>query len=215
MPFKLFDLGLEDFQKARDFQEKTFQKVKNNKISGALIFCEHNPVITLGRSAKKENILTSPKELTRLKIKTHQIERGGDVTYHGPGQLCVYPIVNLRNYKKDINLYLRNLEKVIINTLSEFKIKSTRRKGLTGAWVKTKKIASIGIGIKNWITFHGIALNIKKDIISNFSLIRPCGKDIIITSMEEILKEPLEVKRVKEVLTENFKKVFEITGGAQ
>jgi len=196
MAFKLFDLGLADFQSAWDFQKKIFLQVKQKELFSALILCQHKPVITLGRKSKRENILTEETELERSNIKTYQIERGGDVTYHGPGQLCIYPIANLAYFKRDINWFLRSLEATLLEVLFDFGIKAEAIPGLTGIWVnstqtnvgvesKQEKIASIGIAIRNWITFHGASLNIKRDDLANFSLIRPCGLDIIMTSMEE------------------------------
>ena len=204
MEFKLFDLGLVDFQSAWDLQKRLYLKIKQGKLYCALILCQHKPVITLGRRSKEENILAKNGQLEKLGIKTYEIERGGDVTYHGPGQLCVYPIVNLIYFKKDINWFLRSLEALLIDVLSDFRIQSQSLPGMTGIWVEQKKIASIGIAIKNWITFHGMSLNVKKDDMENFSLIRPCGLDIIITSMETILQKEVKINKVKEVLTRRW-----------
>ena len=215
MAFKLFDLGLADFQSAWDFQKKIFLQVKQKELFSALILCQHKPVITLGRKSKRENILTEETELERSNIKTYQIERGGDVTYHGPGQLCIYPIANLAYFKRDINWFLRSLEATLLEVLFDFGIKAEAIPGLTGIWVnstqtnvgvesKQEKIASIGIAIRNWITFHGASLNIKRDDMANFSLIRPCGLDIIMTSMESVLGKEVKINKVKEVLTRRW-----------
>lgn len=208
MRIQLFDLGLVDFQTAWFLQKTTFQQVKTQNLPSAFILCQHYPVITLGRKAKRENILADEKKLQELNIKTFEIERGGDVTYHGPGQLCVYPIINLAHFKKDINWYLRKLEAIGQLVLAEFDIKTQIKPGLTGIWVNNKKIASIGIAIRNWITFHGLSLNIDRDKKMNFSLIRPCGQDIIMTTMEDLKKEEVDIKRVKEVLVKNIKIYF-------
>jgi len=200
MKFKLYDLGSVDFQSAWDFQKKIFSQVKQKELIWALILCQHKPTITLGRTSEKENILVEKEQLEKLNIKTYEIERGGDVTYHGPGQLCIYPIVNLNYFKKDIHWFLRSLEALLLGVLSEFKIKAKTLVGQTGIWVGKKKIASVGIAIRSWITFHGASLNIKKDDLANFSLIRPCGLDIIMTSMEDILGEEVKIDKVKEVL---------------
>lgn len=219
MEFKLFDLGLVDFNEAEYFQKKIFQDVKNGLLKSGLITCQHYPVITLGRSGNKKNVLISENELKIRKIAMYEVGRGGDVTYHGPGQLNVYPIFNLNYLKKDINLFLRCLEDLIINLLSDFGIKGLRYPGLTGVWVNPvtnttpltgkicngvnrKKICSIGIGIRNWITFHGLSINIKKDDLHNFSLIRPCGMDIEMTSLETVLGKEIEISYVKERLVE-------------
>lgn len=201
---KIFDLGLADFRKAWDFQKEIFQAVKSEEFSKALIISQHYPVITLGRSANKKNILLGERELTLKGIQTYSIERGGDVTYHGPGQLIAYPIFNLNYIKKDIRFFLRYLEGVVIEFLSDFGIKPLRRPGLTGVWIGKEKIASIGIAVKNWITFHGLSINIKKDDLHNFSLIRPCGMALKMTSLETVLGRAIEFNCIKEGLIKKF-----------
>lgn len=200
MEFKLFELGLTDYRQAWEFQKSVFDQVKMGEIFSAIIFCRHMPVITLGRKSKRENILAEDRQLEKLNMKIYEIERGGDVTYHGPGQLCIYPVVNLAYFKKDINWYLRSLEALLIEMLSDFGIKAQTLSDFTGIWVEKRKIASIGVAIKSWITFHGASLNVKEDDLANFSLIRPCGLDIIMTSMEGVLGEEIKFDRVKEIL---------------
>lgn len=211
MDFEVFDLGLIDFSIALKFQKETFKAVKYNYLDSALILCQHYPVITLGRSADRNNILISDDELSQKGIQVFEVERGGDVTYHGPGQLMVYPILNLNYLKKDIHWYLRELEEIIIKFLTDFRIEAQRRLGLTGVWVGDKKIASIGIAIKNWITFHGISININEDDLSNFRFIKPCGLDIEMTSMETILgTRPLGTPfRIKGDTLGNVPAIFE------
>ncbi len=208
MRFEVFDLGLTDFKIACEFQKKIFADVKTNLLKSALILCRHQPVITLGRGAKKENIKASENELGKKGIGIYALERGGDVTYHGPGQLIAYPVFNLNHLKKDIHLFLRQLEEVIIGLLFEFGIKALRRANLTGVWVNDKKIASIGIAIKNWITFHGLSLNIKNDDLENFQLINPCGMDIKMTSLESAAGRDIEIDAVKEKLIHKFRDTF-------
>jgi len=208
MDFRVFNLGLVDFKKALQFQKEIFQKIKNNYFNSALILCRHYPVITMGRQGSAENIKVSPLELRNRGIDMHEIERGGDVTYHGPGQLIAYPIFNLNYLKKDIHLFLRQLEGLVIDFLSDFGIKGLRYKGLTGVWIDKKKVASIGIAIRNWITFHGMSINIKKDDLDNFSLIKPCGMDIEMTSLETVLGKNIEIGQTKEVFIHKFKGIF-------
>lgn len=208
MEFKIFDLGLIDFQKAWQFQKEIFQKVRNNYFTVALVLCQHYPVITVGRLGKKENIKTSLNELKNRSIHIYEIERGGDITYHGPGQLIAYPIFNLNYLKKDIHLFLRKLEEVVIDFLSDFGIKGLRHSGLTGVWIDKQKIASIGIAIKNWITFHGVSINIKKEDLVNFQLIKPCGMDIEMTSLETILKKDIGIDEIKKNFICKFKNTF-------
>lgn len=198
MQTKLFDLGLIDFATVWDLQKSIHLKVKQGKMPSAIIVCQHKPVITIGKGSKKENILAKESELKELNIKTYSIERGGDVTYHGPGQLCAYPIVNLSYFKRNINYYLRTLEATILEVLSDFGINAKAIPGLTGVWIGQNKIASIGIAIKNWISLHGLSLNVKEADLVNFSLIRPCGMDIIMTSMEGILGKMVKINLVKE-----------------
>ncbi|MFH1578235.1 MAG: lipoyl(octanoyl) transferase LipB [Candidatus Omnitrophota bacterium] len=208
MKLEIFDLGLVDFKSAWDFQKNIFLRVKQGKIPSALILCRHLPVITLGRKANQENILAAHQELEALNIQTYEIERGGDVTYHGPGQLCAYPILNLSYFKKDINWLLRSLEAMLVGVLSEFGVKAQSLPGLTGVWIAQKKIASIAIAIKSWISFHGISLNIKSNDLRNFYLIRPCGLDIIMTSMESELKQEIKIDKVKASFLQNFNKTL-------
>lgn len=201
MKFKVFDLGLVDFEKAYLTQKEIFEEVKKGIIDSALIFCRHHPVITLGRSAKRENILASKEMLMNEGIRILGTDRGGDVTYHGPGQLVVYPILDLSRTKKDLHLALRNLEEMVIRMLSSFGVRADRKAQATGVWIGDKKIASIGIAVKNWITYHGVAINIKDDDLRNFSLIRPCGMDIIMTSLESFFGRQVDFGEVKKIIT--------------
>lgn len=208
MDFDIVDLGLTDFKKAWAAQNEIFDKVKTNSLHAALILCRHHPVITLGRSAKKENIKAPLDELQIKKIPVYAIERGGDVTYHGPGQLTAYPIFNLALIKKDIHQFLRRLEDTAVNFLSELGIEAVTHKGITGVWIGQKKIASIGIAVKNWITFHGMSINIKKDDLDNFRLIRPCGMDIEATCVETAICKDIDINTLKENLIQKFKAAF-------
>lgn len=204
MGFKVFDLGLVDFKKGLDFQKEVFARVRHGCFKGALILCRHYPVITVGRTGKRENIKIADSELKARGIPVYQIERGGDVTYHGPGQLVAYPVFNLEYLGKDIHLFLRGLEKVVIDFLSDYGITGLRVPGLTGVWVDKQKIASIGIAIKNWITFHGVSLNIKRDDLAYFGLIKPCGMDIEMASMEGVLHKEVKISRLKDNFIRRF-----------
>ncbi|MCK9602882.1 MAG: lipoyl(octanoyl) transferase LipB [Candidatus Omnitrophica bacterium] len=208
MEFKTLDLGLVDFQEAQDAQKKIFLDVKSGALKSTLILCRHHPVITLGRQADKKNILISPKELKKREIPVYEIERGGNITYHGPGQIIAYPIFDLNYFKKDIHLFLRSLEKVAISLFTDFRVKAAALPGLTGVWINNKKAASIGIAVRNWITFHGLSINIKKNDLFNFQLIRPCGMDITVTSLEEALDKDVRIEAVKEKIIHKFKGIF-------
>lgn len=208
MEFKVLDLGLADFTAALEAQQQAFRQVKSGQINSALVLCRHRPVITLGRLSDKRNILASPAELTAKGITVYAIERGGDVTYHGPGQITAYPIFNLECLKKDLHWFLRQLECVAIALLEEFGINASQRKGITGVWVLGRKIASLGIAVRNWITFHGISLNIKEDDLANFNLIRPCGMDTEMVAMENLLSRDVSVEAVKDKLVQQFYRYF-------
>ncbi|MDD4953288.1 MAG: lipoyl(octanoyl) transferase LipB [Candidatus Omnitrophica bacterium] len=206
---EVFDLGLIDFQKAYDFQKEIFGRVKNGKTCGALILCRHNPVVTLGRSANKNNLLVSAEELKAKGIRVYALERGGDITYHGPGQLTLYPVLDLRYLKKDIHWFLRKMESAIIGFLADFGVEARQRVGFTGAWIGQRKIASIGIAIRNWITFHGLSVNIEKNDLKNFELIRPCGMDIKMISLEEASGRVIDSKIAAERIIWNFRRTLD------
>ena len=200
MEWSIFDLGSIDFLALETFQRDTFHKIDTKLIPRALIFAHPYPVITLGRQAKEDNILISPGQMRERGINCYRITRGGDVTYHGPGQLLCYPLVHLAFFKRDIHFFLRYLEQLIIAVLGQYGIRAYQRNGLTGVWVNDQKIASIGIAVRRWISYYGFALNVKKDDLANFSLIRPCGMNIMITSMESVLGRQVHIHELKEAL---------------
>jgi lipoate-protein ligase B len=208
MDFKIFDLGLAAFPEAWQFQKDIVAQVGTGHIPGALIICRHYPVITLGRSARPDNILVSCSELRKRDITVYEADRGGDVTYHGPGQLTVYPVFDLNYLGKDIRVFLRELEAVVMDLLSDFGISAIRRPGSTGVWIEEKKIASIGIAIKNWITYHGLSLNIESRDLANFGLIRPCGMNIKMTSLESVLGRLPDMEKLKKNLVCKFRERF-------
>lgn len=208
MDFTIFDLGLADFARAADFQKEIFNRVKSGSCESALIVCRHKPVITLGRRARRSNIIVAEEQLREKAVAVCAIERGGDVTYHGPGQLTAYPVFNLALLKKDIHFFLRRLEDVGIAFLKDFSIAGYRLCGLTGVWAGKAKVCSIGIAIKSWITFHGLSINIKKDDLSNFSLIRPCGMDIAMTSLETLAGREIDMENAKIRLIDKFRVHF-------
>lgn len=205
---EIIDLGLIDFRRAWYFQREVFKGVKAGIIPSTLVFCQHNPVITLGSQGKREHIKTGLAELELRGIEIYEIERGGDVTYHGPGQIVVYPIFNLRHLKKDVHWFIRKLEDTLVDFLADFGIKGARRFGLTGIWVDDHKIASIGVAIKNWITFHGISINVKKSALNNFKLIKPCGLEVEVTSLENVLGKVISMNQAKKTLLEQFRRNF-------
>ena len=218
------DIGKLSFSDAWQYQEKIFkkiidQKVQNRKLNekiptkNFLILTEHNHVYTIGKSGQISNLLIDKGELIKREIEFFKINRGGDITYHGPGQIMGYPIFDLDNFFTDINLYLRKLESVIINTLETYNLTGFTIKGETGVWVKdkdglSKKICAFGIRASRWVTMHGLCLNVDPDL-SYFNHIIPCGiKNKGVTSLKEIKKENIDINEVKLRLVENFKLVF-------
>ena len=220
----VIDIGRKSFSDAWDYQEKVFKKIINQKVQNRskdkkietknfLNLTEHNHVYTIGKSGDDNNLLIDKNELIKREIEYYKINRGGDITYHGPGQIMVYPIFDLDNFFTDINLYLRKLEEIIIKTLQSFDIKGFTIKGETGVWVKdenglSKKICAFGIRASRWVTMHGLCLNVNPDL-SYFDFIIPCGiEDKGVTSLSHIKKEVIDINQVKSKLVEEFKLVF-------
>ncbi|MBS1680918.1 MAG: lipoyl(octanoyl) transferase LipB [Bacteroidetes bacterium] len=223
------DLGLIDYQKAWDFQTDLFTKTlavkaenrnlattKQQVTHNHLLFCEHPHVYTLGKSGDKNNLVIPPQNLASIGASFYDINRGGDITYHGPGQIVVYPILDLENFFTDIHRYMRLLEEAVIQTLQAFNIEAGRIKGLTGVWLdesdqrKARKICALGVKTSRWVTMHGLALNVNTDL-SYFNHIVPCGiSDKAVTSMEKELNSTQEMNRIKEVLKSKLSSVFEM-----
>ncbi|MFC1808001.1 lipoyl(octanoyl) transferase LipB [Candidatus Omnitrophota bacterium] len=210
MECTLIDLGLTRYDQAYTFQKSCLEEVKFGSVDGVLILTEHKPVFTFGRFAKPENLLVSEDFLKEEGVDLANVERGGDITFHGPGQLVVYPIINLAKHKKDIHKFMRDLEEVVMRTLQDFSIKSFRIKGRTGVWTKKGKIASLGIAASRWITYHGLALNVSTDL-KYFGMINPCGfKDINVTSVKDILGSIEDADSLKEKFMSHFCDIFNI-----
>ncbi|HUR00235.1 MAG TPA: lipoyl(octanoyl) transferase LipB, partial [Gemmatimonadaceae bacterium] len=168
-------MGLMGYAEALELQ----RNIARDRISGAirqdvLLLLEHPPVVTLGRSSKEQHLVASREFLAEHGVELFEAERGGDVTFHGPGQLVGYPIVDLKRHRQDLHWYLRQLEQVMIDMLSDYGIPAERKAGLTGVWTRGKKIASIGVHARDWVTWHGFALNVTTNL-SYFDLIVPCG----------------------------------------
>ena len=198
------DLGFKKYKSVLSLQKKLQKERIAGNIQDTLILVEHEPVYTLGKNANKHHLLQSRDK----SIEVHNIDRGGDVTFHGPGQLVGYPILDLRNYKKSVSWYMRTLEELTIRVLKEFDIEGTRIKGLTGVWVENKKIAAQGVRISRWVTMHGFSINVCPQL-SYYDGIIPCGifhHDV--TSMEECLNKKLSVKKIKNSVSENFLELF-------
>ncbi len=194
---QLIDLGLIDYEKAYAFQKECVQKVQDGEPQ-KLILCEHPPVLTLGRMSKDSNFLWDRSEIEKKGVKILPIDRGGEVTLHAPGQIVAYPIFDLNNYGKDLKKFLHSLEQVVINVLKSYEIEGSRIEGKTGVWVKNKKISSLGVGVKKWVSFHGVSLNVNNDL-DLFKMIRPCGMDVGMVSMQKLCNKnvtPLDIRYI-------------------
>jgi lipoyl(octanoyl) transferase len=224
------DLGLIDYKEAWDFQEKLFEKIVNQKLANRdkpaneqstpenyLLFCAHPHVYTLGKTGHPENLLVNEEQLNEIHATFYKINRGGDITYHGPGQIVGYPLLDLDQFFTDIHKYLRFLEETIIRMLAEYGIKGDRYPGYTGVWIdvnnplKARKICAMGVRTSRWVTMHGWALNVNSDL-SYFGNIVPCGiDDKAVTSMEKELGAKVNEEEVKEKLKKHFAALFECT----
>jgi lipoyl(octanoyl) transferase len=182
---ELLDLGRIGYARAVALQTDMVERRKRGEIPDQLLIVEHPHVVTMGRNGHSENLLASPELLDRAGIELHHTDRGGDVTYHGPGQIVGYPIFDLREWKRDVGAYLRALEQVLIEALADFGITGGRMPGATGVWVKGAKVAAIGVHISRWVTSHGFALNLDTDL-DYFKYIVPCGLTRPVTSMRAL-----------------------------
>ncbi|HLI46397.1 MAG TPA: lipoyl(octanoyl) transferase LipB [Geobacterales bacterium] len=199
----LLDFDQLNYLKALELQRKLVDLRNENKIPETLILLEHEHVITIGNRGKEADILDKS-------LPYYYVERGGELTYHGPGQLVGYPIFDLKSLKLDVKEFVSKLESAICLALKKFNIECDKEHVFAGVWTKKQKIASIGIALKNFVTFHGFALNVNTDL-SYFFKIRPCGMEAsVMTSMEKILGEKINMKEVKDAIIEGFQKVFDI-----
>jgi lipoate-protein ligase B len=206
-------LGQLGYEQALELQ----RNLARDRISGAipqdlLLLVEHPPVVTLGRSSKEKHLIASPEFLQSKGVELFEVERGGDVTFHGPGQLVGYPIIDLKRHKQDLHWYLRKIEEALINALADYGIPGERNTAFTGVWTRGKKIASIGVHARDWVTWHGFALNVTTDL-SYFDLIVPCGIDgVVMTSIGRELGLPdISMQDVRDRVTANFAEAFDLT----
>ena len=228
---KFINLGLIDFKEAWTFQEKLFQAIIDVKranrkredtgiaiepIQSKLIFCEHPNVFTLGKSGQQSHLLLNEKQLAEKGARFYKINRGGDITYHGPGQLVGYPIFDLDHFFTDIHKYLRYLEEAVIRTLAEYDINAGRIKGATGVWLdwdnpNARKICALGVRSSRWVTMHGFAFNVNSDL-NYFSNIIPCGiSDKSVTSLKKELGHSIDMQEVQEKVKKHLQELFEMT----
>ncbi|MEJ6589116.1 MAG: lipoyl(octanoyl) transferase LipB [Crocinitomicaceae bacterium] len=220
----IYDIGLIDYQEAWDFQEKLFKAAIDNKIAkrkdaevplpyNHMLFCQHPHVYTLGKSGNKEHLLLDEDGLKDKKAMFYKINRGGDITYHGPGQLVVYPILDLEQFFTDIHKYMRLLEEAVIRTIAVYGIKGERIDGMTGVWLEggsknERKICALGVKASRWVTMHGIGFNVNTNL-DYFRNIVPCGiEDKAVTSMQKELGSPQDIQEIQSVLLQELKDLF-------
>ncbi len=206
-PCEVHDLGRAGYRATWDLQLELVRARKAGSVCDQLLFVEHPPTITLGRNADAAHILEAPGRLRRLGIQVEETDRGGDVTYHGPGQVVAYPILDLTRWRRDVGAYLRSLEEVIMVTLQEFGVHSQRIEGLTGVWVDGAKIAALGVHLSRWVTSHGLALNVETEL-AHFGLIVPCGLQKPVTSLREVLGRSPDRAAVLAAMSYHFGSVF-------
>lgn len=224
------ELGFRDYKETWDYQETLFQEILDIKIRNRredtsiptpnyFLFVEHPHVYTLGKSGDMDNLLVSEKHLSEKGASFYRINRGGDITYHGPGQVVGYPIMDLDNFFTDIHKYLRFLEEMVILTLEEYGIKAGRSRGETGVWLeagtsRARKICALGVRASRWVTMHGFAFNVNSDL-SYFDLMIPCGiRDKAVTSLSIELGRHVPINEVKEKLRRHFVRLFEADPGS-
>lgn len=221
MTITLKDLGLIDYAKAWEIQEEIFaktieQKKENNQNIGTFIFCEHPHVFTLGKSGDEHNFLINKDFLKQIKATYFKTNRGGDITYHGPGQIIGYPIIDLEKTNVSLKDYIYKLEEVIIKTIATYGIKGEHNKEATGVWIdndspqKARKICAIGVKASRFVTMHGLALNVNTNL-NYFDYINPCGfTDKGVTSLQKELQKPIDMEEVKTTILEKFQEIFNV-----
>ncbi|MBT1707057.1 lipoyl(octanoyl) transferase LipB [Fulvivirgaceae bacterium PWU5] len=226
---RFIDIGLKDYQQAWDYQASLFEQILATKTSNRdlpadvqqltdnyLVFCEHPHVFTLGKSGHEENLIIPKEELSDVQATYYRVNRGGDITYHGPGQIVGYPIIDMENFFTDIHRYMRFMEEAVIQTLREYNIEAGRSPGQTGVWLdpedflRARKICALGVRTSRWVTMHGFAFNVNPDL-RYFGYIVPCGiQDKAVTSLEQELGKKVDLEEVKQILKEKIRAQFDM-----
>ncbi len=200
-------LGRADYARTYALQQQLQRMRQDGEIGDVVITVEHNPVFTIGRNGSRTNIRVSEQERERSGIPVYEIDRGGDITYHGPGQLVCYPIIDLRGYRRDIKWYIASLEQGMIDLCADLGVAAKRRAGYPGVWVGERKIASIGVSVRHWVTMHGLAFNVDVNR-EHFAMIDPCGLPIEMASLVDLVSNDLSMTRVTEGLLKHMKSIF-------
>jgi lipoyl(octanoyl) transferase len=202
-------LGTVDYAEAHRLQRELQAKRIAGETNDIVLLLEHPPVLTMGRSAKEQHIIAAPDVLATRGISVHEVGRGGDVTYHGPGQLVAYPIIDLKPDRRDVRKYMWSLEETMIRTCADFGLSADRVEGLNGAWIGERKVGAVGVRISRWVTMHGLALNASSDL-SHFELIVPCGiPDKAVTSLSAELGRTVGVPDVLDPLARHFAQLYD------
>lgn len=207
----VLSLGVMPYAEALEFQRNAAKlRIAGDIDQDILLLVEHPPVVTMGRASKANNLLGSPDMLEMNGIDLYEVERGGDITFHGPGQIVGYPIIDLKRHKQDLHWYLRQVEQALIDALAHYQISAERNEGYTGVWTDGKKIASIGVHARDWVTWHGFALNVNTDL-SYFKFIVPCGiAGVEMTSIEAETGNPAQMPLVEQSIVSAFGRVFDL-----
>lgn len=206
----VLNLGQEPYERAWNLQHALVKARQEGRLDDILVLLEHDPVITLGRTGDPRHVLASAEELQRAGIRVQRIERGGDVTYHGPGQLVGYPVLSLEAHHLGVSDYMHALEEVLIRTLGDFGLPAQRQAGIIGVWIGPAKVAALGARVERGVTYHGFALNVNTNL-DHFALIVPCGLlGRPVTSMQRELGAPVDMQRVRERVTWNWTQVFAV-----
>lgn len=214
MNLNVFRLGRTEYGKCWDLQKRVFDLRASNSIDDTLLLTEHNHTYTIGKAGDDNHLLAHEAELEAAGVTVFHNDRGGDITYHGPGQIVGYPILNLENHYLDLHRYLRDLEEVAIQTLKQFDVNASRKQEYTGVWVGNEKICAIGVKTSRWITMHGFALNVNTDL-KYFGRIIPCGIfEHGVTSLQAVLDREVEIDEVMSRLVEQFARVFNLSVNA-
>lgn len=208
-PLTVYRLGRVAYAPTLALQERLLEARVAGEIGDTLLLLEHEPVITLGRGARQENVLLSEELLAQRGVEVHGIGRGGDVTYHGPGQLVAYPILDLKPDRRDVRKYVAGLEQVMIDVAAHYGLSAGRIEGLNGAWIEDRKLGAVGVRISRWVTMHGLALNVSTNLDA-FDLIVPCGiRDKQVTSLQHELGRELPMTEVEDAMVERFAAVYD------